>query len=92
MVTGLVSGASADKAGVKGPTDQVQLGRYLIPIGGDIIVAIDGQKIVSRDDMDRALNNKNVGDKVQVEVMRGSRRTTLTIQLTELPRSTRRRI
>jgi putative serine protease PepD len=92
MVTGVISGASADKAGVKGPTDQVQLGRYLIPIGGDIIVAIDGQKVASRDDIDRALNNKNVGDKVQVEVMRGSRRTTLTVQLTELPRSTRRRI
>src|SRR5215813_8071827 len=92
MVTGVVSGAAADKAGVKGPTDQVQVGRYVIPIGGDIIVGIDGQKIISRDDMDRALNNKNVGDRVQVEVMRGSRRTTLTVQLAELPQSARQRL
>jgi S1-C subfamily serine protease len=91
MVIGLVTGASAEKAGIKGPTDQVQLGRYVIPIGGDIIVGIDGQKINSRDDLDRALNNKNVGDSVQVEVMRGKSRTTLAVKLTELPRSARQR-
>jgi S1-C subfamily serine protease len=92
MVIGLVSGASAEKAGIKGPTDQVQLGRYVIPIGGDIIVGIDGQKINSRDDLDRALNNKNVGDSVQVEVMRGKSRTTLAVKLTELSRSARQRL
>jgi putative serine protease PepD len=92
MVIGLVTGASAEKAGIKGPTDQVQLGRYVIPIGGDIIVGIDGQKINSRDDLDRALNNKDVGDSVQVEVMRGKSRTTLAVKLTELPRSARRRL
>src|SRR5262245_5028128 len=92
MVTGVVSGAAAEKAGVKGPTDQVQVGRYVIPIGGDIIVGIDGQKISTRDDLDRALNNKNVGDRVQVDVMRGKRRTTLTVQLAELPQSARQRL
>ncbi len=92
MVTGVISGAAADKAGIKGPTDEVQVGRYTIPVGGDIIVGIDGQKIASSDDLDRALNNKNVGDRVQVEVVRGRRRTTLTIQLAELPLSARQRL
>jgi S1-C subfamily serine protease len=92
MVTGLVTGAAAEKAGLKGPTDEVQIGRYVIPVGGDIIVGIDGQKISTRDDLDRALNNKNVGDSVQVEVMRGKRRTTLNIQLAELPQSARQRL
>lgn len=92
MVTGLISGAAAEKAGLKGPTDEVQIGRYLVPVGGDIIVGIDGQKVTSRDDLDRALNNKNVGDSVQLEVMRGKRRTTLTIQLAELPQSARQRL
>src|SRR5262245_21821502 len=92
MVIGLVSGAAAEKAGVKGPTNEVQIGRYVIPVGGDIIVAIDGQKVSSRDDLDRTLNNKNVGDRIQVEVVRGGRRTTLTIQLAELPRSARQRL
>src|SRR6185369_8296173 len=47
MITGLIPGASAEKAGIKGPTDEVQIGRYLIPVGGDIIVGIDGQKVSS---------------------------------------------
>jgi S1-C subfamily serine protease len=64
----------------------------VVPVGGDIIVGIDGQKIISRDDLDRALNNKNIGDSVQVEVMRGKRRTTITVQLAELPRSARQRM
>jgi putative serine protease PepD len=92
MVTNVVPGAAADKAGVRGGREEVQIGRYVIPIGGDIIVGIDGQKIASRDDMDRALNNKNVGDRVQVEVLRGSRRMTLTVQLAELPQSARQRM
>jgi S1-C subfamily serine protease len=92
MITGLVPGASAEKAGIKGPTDEVQIGRYLIPVGGDIIVGIDGQKVSSRDDLDRVLNKKNVGDSVQLEVMRGKRRTTITVQLAELPQSARQRI
>jgi putative serine protease PepD len=92
MITGLIPGASAEKAGIKGPTDEVQIGRYLIPVGGDIIVGIDGQKVSSRDDLDRVLNKKNVGDSVQLEVMRGKRRTTITVQLAELPQSTRQRI
>jgi putative serine protease PepD len=92
MITGLIPGASAEKAGIKGPTDEVQIGRYLIPVGGDIIVGIDGQKVSSLDDLDRVLNKKNVGDSVQLEVMRGKRRTTITVQLAELPQSTRQRI
>jgi S1-C subfamily serine protease len=92
MVTGLVPGAAAEKAGIKGPTDEVQIGRYVVPVGGDIIVGIDGQKISSRDDLDRALNNKNVGDTVQIELMRGKRRTTVSVQLAELPRTARQRM
>jgi S1-C subfamily serine protease len=92
MITGLVPGAAAEKAGIKGPTDEVQIGRYLIPVGGDIIVGIDGQKVSSRDDLDRVLNKKNIGDSVQLEVMRGKRRTTITVQLAELPQSARQRI
>lgn len=92
MVIELTTGASGDKAGIKGPTEGIRVGRRILPIGGDIIIGIDGQKIASRDDMDRALNNKNVGDTVQVEVMRGKKRTSITVKLAELPQSARQRL
>jgi S1-C subfamily serine protease len=92
MVVEVQSGSSAERAGIKGPTEAVRYGRYQIPIGGDIIVAMDGQKISNRDDYDRVLNNKNVGDEVKVEVMRNGRRVTLAMTLDEGPKSFRSRI
>ncbi len=87
LIAEVVPGGSADKAGIRGATQQVQIGRYLIPVGGDIIISADNQPIRSNDDLDRALKGKNIGDKIQVEIMRGSRKTTLSVQLAELPRS-----
>ncbi len=92
MVVRAFSGASADKAGIRGANAQVQVGRYVIPVGGDIITKIDGKEVRQQDDIDHALNDKNVGDHVQVEVVRGGRRQTLSVQLAELPRGARQRL
>jgi S1-C subfamily serine protease len=91
LIAGVVRGGAAEKAGIQGATDQVNIQGYTIPVGGDILVGIDGQSIKSQDDLDRALNNKNIGDRVQVEVVRGSRRMTVTLELAELPATGRRR-
>lgn len=92
MVVEVESGGAAERAGIKGPTQAVRYGRYQIPIGGDIIVGMDGQKIANRDDYDRVLNGKNIGDRVQVEVMRNGRKIALAMTLDEGPRSSRSRI
>lgn len=92
MVVEVESGSAAERAGIKGPTQAVRYGRYQIPIGGDIIVGMDGQKISNRDDYDRVLNGKNIGDRVQVEVMRNGRKVALAMTLDEGPRSSRSRI
>ncbi len=89
MVTRVVPGSAADKAGMQNP-EEVQVGRYLVPMG-DVITKIDGQQISRQDDLDRVLNNKNVGDRVQVEIVRSGRRVTLNVQLEELPQGGRRR-
>ncbi|MBS1787452.1 MAG: trypsin-like peptidase domain-containing protein [Acidobacteria bacterium] len=92
MVVEVEQGSAAERAGIKGPTQAVRYGRYQIPIGGDIIVAMDGQKIVNRDDYDRVLNGKNIGDRVQVEVMRNGRKIALAMTLDEGPHASRPRI
>jgi serine protease Do len=50
----------------------------------DIIVGIDGREIRSINDLRRSLFEKQPGDRVRVEVVRGSRRQTFTVTLTEL--------
>jgi S1-C subfamily serine protease len=91
LVAGLIRGGPAEKAGVRGPTEEVQVGRYIIPIGGDIIVGVDGQSIKSPDDLDRVVNSKNIGDRVQVEVIRSGRKMTVPVQLAEVSVSNQRR-
>lgn len=50
----------------------------------DIIVSIDGRATRTINDLRRILFEKRIGDRVRVEVVRGSRRLTLTVTLTEL--------
>jgi putative serine protease PepD len=92
MVVETVAGGAAERAGVKGGTEPARLGGSIIYLGGDIIVGADGQPIRGRDDLDHVLNNKNVGDNVNLEVLRGNRKLTVTVQLTESSRSLRQRI
>jgi S1-C subfamily serine protease len=89
MVISVVPGSGADKSGMRN-AEEIQVGRYTVP-RGDVITKVDGQAISQQDDLDRALNNKNVGDRVQIEIVRDGRRMTLDVQLTELPRSVRQR-
>ncbi|MGH9836456.1 MAG: S1C family serine protease, partial [Blastocatellia bacterium] len=89
MVIRVAPGSGADKAGMRN-AEGVQVGRDIIPLG-DVITKVDGQAISQQDDLDHVLNSKNVGDRVQVEVVRGGRRVTLNVQLEELPRGGRRR-
>jgi len=89
MIVRVAPGSSADKAGIKN-AQEVQVGRYLVPLG-DVITKIDGNAVTKQDDIDHVLNAKNIGDSVQLEVMRDGRRVTLTVQLMEAQRSGRQR-
>ena len=92
LIAEITPGSAADKAGLRGATEEVQYGRYLIPVGGDVIVGMEGQPIRSRDDMDSILNTKKIGDRIQIDVMRGRNKLTLGVTLAELPGAARQRI
>jgi S1-C subfamily serine protease len=57
---------------------------------GDIIVAIDGEKVDDNDDLYKILDKHKVGDTINVEVVRRGRRITVPVRLTELPADRRR--
>ncbi len=48
---------------------------------GDIILSVDGQKIKSGSDLYRVLDKKGVGDRMDVEVLRGDEKVKLGIIL-----------
>jgi S1-C subfamily serine protease len=90
LVMEVEPGSAAERAGIRGGNERAQLGRQFILIGGDVITSIDNQPVASRDDLDRALNNKNIGDTVQVEILRNGRKQRVSVTLTESPSAVRR--
>ena len=71
---------AAARAGIQ-PT---RLDREENVILGDIIVSIGGQKVANTNDLYKALDRYQVGDSVQVEVIRGGRKTMVTVRLQEI--------
>ncbi len=76
----------AERAGVRGPNRQVIIRNQRIPVGGDIIVALDGQDIENIDQLIRYVETKKrVGDVVTVTVIRDSGTVNVDVLLGELP-------
>src|SRR5712691_2112569 len=86
VVWQVAPGGSAANAGLRGLT-QTENGDVEI---GDIIIGIDGEKVASNDDLYRILDKHQVGDIVQVQIVRNGRKTSIPIRLMETP-DTRRR-
>lgn len=86
LIVQTLPGSAAAAAGLRGLT-QTENGDVEI---GDIIVGIDGQKVDSTDDLTRILDKHQIGDTVQVAVVRNGRRTTVPVRLTEAPERPRR--
>jgi len=85
VVWEVAPGGAAANAGLQGLT-QTENGDVEI---GDIIVAIDGDKIGNADDLSRILDKHQLGDTVKVEIVRNGRRTAVSVRLTEAPDSRR---
>ncbi len=51
---------------------------------GDIIVKVDGKKVNSIADLDDILDNKQIGDVVKLEILRGHKRIVIPIKLVGL--------
>jgi S1-C subfamily serine protease len=80
-------GSPADRAGLRGGQQQVRIGRFLLPIGGDILTAIDGVPIASDRDLIRFLDTETeVGQAVVVTILRDGQELNVPVTLGERPR------
>jgi S1-C subfamily serine protease len=87
MVSRIVPGGNADRAGIRGgdPDKGVRYGRSIIYLGGDIIVEVDGMKTDTLGDLFSALEDNRPGETVEVELLRGRSRKRLEVVLAERP-------
>lgn len=87
LIWQVAAGGAAANAGLRGLA-QTEDGAVEL---GDIIVAIAGEKVGNTDDLFRVLDKHQVGETVQVEIIRNGRRMTVPVRLTVGP-DTRRGI
>jgi S1-C subfamily serine protease len=83
LVEETTKGSPAATAGIHGGDRVAQAGMRRIIIGGDVIVAVDGQKVTNKFDMDVVLNRKRPGDTVTVTVYRGAKKVDIPVKLGE---------
>jgi S1-C subfamily serine protease len=83
LIVQAVPGGSADRAGLQGGSERAYLGNIPIMIGGDLIVAIDGEKIESQQTLAQIMNKHRAGDTVKVTIFRGKKQVEVTVVLGE---------
>ena len=52
-------------------------------VGGDLIVALDGQEVQDQQQLSRIMNNHRAGDTVKVTIYRGKRKIEIDVTLGE---------
>ena len=83
LVEVVTKGGPAAVAGIHGGDRVVQAGMRRLRIGGDVIVAIDGQKVADQFDVNLVLNHHRPGDTVNVTLYRGGKKMDVSIKLGE---------
>jgi len=86
LVIEVVPGSSAAQAGIRGSDRMVRIGNARVPLGGDIITALNGEPIADFQELTVYLETKTqVGDSVEVTLIRDGREMTVTVTLAERP-------
>ena len=83
LVIQVVPGGAADRAGLRGGTERAYLGNSAIMLGGDLIVAVNGEKVEDQQDLAQIMNNHRAGDTVRMTVYRGKKKMEVTVTLGE---------
>jgi S1-C subfamily serine protease len=87
LIQTVEEGSAAESAGLRGGTRTVIVnGMYQTPVGGDLIVAIEGQPVEGKDSLERALSRKRGGDMLALTILRGGRNVKINVKLGEAPR------
>jgi S1-C subfamily serine protease len=88
LVVEVVSGSPAEKAGIRGGDTPTRINGQTIPLGGDVVLELDGTQIRTLDDILVYLQReKTVGDTLEVTVLRDGQLQTVNILLEARPLS-----
>jgi S1-C subfamily serine protease len=88
LVVQVTKDSPASDAGLQGAGDEtIDFQGQEIEVGGDVIVAIDGEQLIGESDLSRLITEARPGDKVELEVIRDGDRRTIEVTLQARPSS-----
>ena len=88
LVASVVKDGPSDKAGLKGSDKEATINGIQVPIGGDVITAIDGKTVKSFDDIISYLfDQTQAGQQVNLTVLRQGKEMQIKVTLGERPLS-----
>jgi len=86
LLVELYPGGPLAVAGGQGAQQEVIVGNQRIFAGGDILTAINGEEVLSLEELEVLLETRyKVGDVVEVTLLQDGQETNLTVELTEEP-------
>src|ERR1700677_2947308 len=83
LIERVLPGGAAEKAGLHGGTQRAYQGNMPVMLGGDLIVAMDGQDIANPQHLAGAMNLHQVGDEVTLTIFRGRKRMDVKVKLSD---------
>ena len=87
MVAKVIRGTGAAKAGLKAGSTHVVVEGESVPAGGDIIVKAGGRSVSSLEELRDVIADKKPGDRLKLEIYRGSEKKSITVKLGRQPTS-----
>ncbi len=79
-------GSAADEAEIRAGDQELETPIGTIVLGGDVLVAIDGESVSSMAEANRLVQNREIGETIRLEISRQGRRIFVTGTLGEQPR------
>jgi S1-C subfamily serine protease len=83
LIQRVLPGGAAEKAGLHGGTQRAYQGNTPVMLGGDLIVAMDGQDIANPQDLAAAMNSHRAGDTVTLTIFRARKRMDVKVKLSD---------
>lgn len=81
LIERVLPGGAAERAGLRGGNQRMYKGNIPVMLGGDLIVAVDGQQIATQQDLSMAMNTRRAGEAITLTIFRGQRRMDVKVIL-----------
>jgi S1-C subfamily serine protease len=89
LISSVVDGGPADEAGLEegdgGEDSKIQFQGRPVKVGGDVIVAVDGEKLVAENDLSRLISEHRPGETVTLQIIRDGEEQEVDVELGTRP-------